>query len=223
MRDENPIRTLGYYSKPSHEGYRNTIELPVGNNVCEINRAAGGKLRNKNINESWEIIENLALYDHEGWDETNEFRQRSRHCLTYGSNKHLTVEALFPITKNVNSISLAKGEEEKSNERKVTPDNTEKPTETGMKMSVKEVETKDEAENRAENESIKTPESEEVVEVTGSQLVAYYLKHRINEKLIKGLVNNNRFNNSLSGTRVRKKKKKAYNVLPRGPVYESDL
>ncbi|GJW19401.1 MAK10-like protein [Tanacetum coccineum] len=33
MGDENPIRTLGEYSKPSHEGYRNTIELPVGNNV----------------------------------------------------------------------------------------------------------------------------------------------------------------------------------------------
>ncbi|GJZ69880.1 hypothetical protein Tco_0633430 [Tanacetum coccineum] len=28
MGDENPIRTLGDYSKPSHEGYRNTIELP---------------------------------------------------------------------------------------------------------------------------------------------------------------------------------------------------
>ncbi|GKA39445.1 hypothetical protein Tco_0731996, partial [Tanacetum coccineum] len=33
MRDANPIRTLGYYSKPSHEGYMNTIELPVGNNM----------------------------------------------------------------------------------------------------------------------------------------------------------------------------------------------
>ncbi|GJW52507.1 zinc finger, CCHC-type containing protein [Tanacetum coccineum] len=31
--DENHIRTLGDYSKPSHEGYRNTIELPIGNNV----------------------------------------------------------------------------------------------------------------------------------------------------------------------------------------------
>ncbi|GJS77258.1 zinc finger, CCHC-type containing protein [Tanacetum coccineum] len=36
MRDENPIRTLGDYSKPSHEGYRNTIELPVGNNVLPL-------------------------------------------------------------------------------------------------------------------------------------------------------------------------------------------
>ncbi|GKA40887.1 hypothetical protein Tco_0733480 [Tanacetum coccineum] len=164
MGDKNPIRTLGDYSKPSHEGYKNTIELPAGNNVvplrsdairlvqngcsfhrlwsedpnqyhkdflklvdlldldsdnrertrlqslseawtrfkdllqkvshhdidrwfkiqifydhvsfhlkCEIDRAAGGKLRNKNTDESWEIIENLAFYDHEGWDETKEF------------------------------------------------------------------------------------------------------------------------------------------------------
>ncbi|GKD31538.1 MAK10-like protein, partial [Tanacetum coccineum] len=29
--DENPILTLGDYSKPSHEGYRNTIELPDPN------------------------------------------------------------------------------------------------------------------------------------------------------------------------------------------------
>nr|GEW11585.1 retrotransposon Orf1 [Tanacetum cinerariifolium] len=33
MGDENPIRTLGDYSKPSHEGYRNTITLSEGNNV----------------------------------------------------------------------------------------------------------------------------------------------------------------------------------------------
>nr|GEW54007.1 putative reverse transcriptase domain-containing protein [Tanacetum cinerariifolium] len=31
--DENPIRTLRDYSKPSHEGYRNTIKIPAGNNV----------------------------------------------------------------------------------------------------------------------------------------------------------------------------------------------
>ncbi|GKA68520.1 zinc finger, CCHC-type containing protein, partial [Tanacetum coccineum] len=36
MGDENPIRTLRDYSKPSHEGYRNTIELPVGNNVVPL-------------------------------------------------------------------------------------------------------------------------------------------------------------------------------------------
>ncbi|GKA37025.1 MAK10-like protein [Tanacetum coccineum] len=36
IRDENPICTLGDYSKPSHEGYRNTIELLVGNNVVPL-------------------------------------------------------------------------------------------------------------------------------------------------------------------------------------------
>ncbi|GJS86890.1 hypothetical protein Tco_0769526 [Tanacetum coccineum] len=36
MGDANPIRTLGDYSKPSHEGYKITIELPKGNNVLAI-------------------------------------------------------------------------------------------------------------------------------------------------------------------------------------------
>ncbi|GJT10859.1 putative ribonuclease H-like domain-containing protein [Tanacetum coccineum] len=36
MRDENPIRTLRDYSRPSHEGYRNTIELLEGNSVVPL-------------------------------------------------------------------------------------------------------------------------------------------------------------------------------------------
>nr|GEX95190.1 MAK10-like protein [Tanacetum cinerariifolium] len=36
MGDENLIRTLGDYSIPSHKGYRNTIELCVGNNVVPL-------------------------------------------------------------------------------------------------------------------------------------------------------------------------------------------
>ncbi|GKD06714.1 hypothetical protein Tco_1181688 [Tanacetum coccineum] len=141
MGYENPIRTLGDYSKPSHEGYRNTIELPVGNNVvplrsdtirlvqngCSfyrlrsedpnqhlkdflklvnsldldgenrettrlplapspnfydhvnpvtrrtINQSAGGKLRDHNAEESWALLEDLALYDNEGWNDTRDF------------------------------------------------------------------------------------------------------------------------------------------------------
>ncbi|GJU22730.1 hypothetical protein Tco_1156072 [Tanacetum coccineum] len=41
MGDENHVRTLGDYSKPTHEGYRNTIELPVGNNVGKNASAIG--------------------------------------------------------------------------------------------------------------------------------------------------------------------------------------
>ncbi|GJV60677.1 hypothetical protein Tco_1466777 [Tanacetum coccineum] len=127
MRDKNHIRTLGYYSKPSHEGYRNTIELPKGNDVvplksdtirlvqsgCSfhglrfedpnqhlkdflklvdsldlngdnremthmptrrtIDHSASGKLRDKNAEESWAILEDLALYDNESWNGPRDF------------------------------------------------------------------------------------------------------------------------------------------------------
>ncbi|GKA62101.1 MAK10-like protein [Tanacetum coccineum] len=411
MGDENPIRTLGDYSKPSHEGYRNTIELPVGNNVVplrsdtirihlhmggsyysipcsilstgkdrktsqrypdvpttswrisipskdsfqgltqyEIDRAGGGKLRNKNTDESWEIIKNLAFYDHKGWDETKEFYKPVKaistpqgisktpdrrlleledqinfllkgarptptsssthtpqayanavHPNSHSQNqneppklntfafrehtspspqpqalgttfearvrdymaahtkrmerfentifkqheeinsrmtemfrlfKELTTsrtpkkvlireEIKFPVTMNVNSISLTRNEEEENNKTDETPDNTNMPTET--EMPVRKAEAMNGAENGAGNESIITPENDKAVEVSGSPPVAYYLNHKINEKLIKELVKNNRFNNSRSGTRIGKKKGKEYKVLPGGPVYDTIL
>ena len=36
MGDVGPIRTLGEYSRPSHEGYRNTIEIPQGNDMAPL-------------------------------------------------------------------------------------------------------------------------------------------------------------------------------------------
>nr|GEZ05845.1 hypothetical protein [Tanacetum cinerariifolium] len=36
MGDENPIRTLGDYSKPRRRGYRNTTKIPEGNNVVSL-------------------------------------------------------------------------------------------------------------------------------------------------------------------------------------------
>ncbi|GJT47256.1 hypothetical protein Tco_0955971 [Tanacetum coccineum] len=99
MGDENPIRTLGEYSKPSHEGYRNTIELPAGNNMVPfrsdtirplapspffydhvnpvtrrtIDQSAGGKLHDRNAEESWALLEDLALYDKESWNDPRDF------------------------------------------------------------------------------------------------------------------------------------------------------
>ncbi|GJX03494.1 zinc finger, CCHC-type containing protein [Tanacetum coccineum] len=210
---------------------------------CEIDRAAGGKLRNKNANESWEIIENLALYDHEGPSpqpqalgttfearvrdymaahsermkrfENAIFKQREeindRMTEMFKLLKELTTskapekvlireEAKFPVTKNVNSISLAKGEEERSDKTDETLDNNVKPTVTETEIPMMEAERS----NETKNKSIKKAERKEVKEVLSSRPVEYYMKHRINEKLIEGLVDNNRFNDSLSRTRVRK-------------------
>ncbi|GKC38338.1 hypothetical protein Tco_1050722 [Tanacetum coccineum] len=74
MGDANPIRTLGDYSKPSHEGYRNTIELPVGNNMVPLRSdTIRGKLHDRNVEESWALLEDLTLYDNESWNDPRDF------------------------------------------------------------------------------------------------------------------------------------------------------
>ncbi|GJW94543.1 zinc finger, CCHC-type containing protein [Tanacetum coccineum] len=74
MGDENPIRTLGDYSKASHEGYRNTIELPVRNNVVPLrsntirlvqNGCSFHKLRfedpNQHLKDFLKLVDSLDL------------------------------------------------------------------------------------------------------------------------------------------------------------------
>ncbi|GKB39861.1 hypothetical protein Tco_0884803 [Tanacetum coccineum] len=93
MGDENPIRTLGNYSKPSHEGYKNTIELLVGNNVvplrsdtirlvqngCSFSGLRTAKLRNdilmfqqhhgESLSEAWTRFKDLLQkFPHHGID-----------------------------------------------------------------------------------------------------------------------------------------------------------
>ncbi|GKA84360.1 hypothetical protein Tco_0805955 [Tanacetum coccineum] len=73
MGDENHIRTLGDYSRPSHEGYKNTIELHEGNNIVPLRSDTIRLLRNLNPEESWAILEDLALYDNESWNDPRDF------------------------------------------------------------------------------------------------------------------------------------------------------
>ncbi|GKC72963.1 MAK10-like protein [Tanacetum coccineum] len=140
-------------------------------------------------------------------------------------------EAKHPITKKVNSISLIRGEEEMNADDNVTSsDSIEKPDGSDTKVQLNKVEKENEAKNGTKNGPIKSAEKEptqveeeESVEAPSSQPVGYYLKHRINEKLIKGLVENHRFNDFLSAVQVAKMKRKTYSLLPRGPVYEAIL
>ncbi|GJZ00313.1 zinc finger, CCHC-type containing protein [Tanacetum coccineum] len=75
MGDANSIRTLKDYSKPSHEGYRNTIELFIGNNVVLFrsdsirwvqNECSFHGLRsedpNQHLKDFLKLVDSLNLY-----------------------------------------------------------------------------------------------------------------------------------------------------------------
>ncbi|GJT81106.1 zinc finger, CCHC-type containing protein [Tanacetum coccineum] len=314
MGDANPIRT---HSKPSHKGYRNTIELHVGNNVvplrsdtismdsfqgltiksplswhrslasnpdffyhvsfhlkCEIKRATGRKIRNKNPDESWEIIENLALYDHGGWNDAKEFvkpvkaistpqptlKTPDRRILELGdyinfllngsrptprlSSTHVPqayAEAVYsnphprnqneppkqsPFTfhecTSANPQPQVLGTTFEARVRDYMAAHTKRFENAIFKQKEEESNDKD---GIAANGDINETNTEMPVKEADKEnkVEGYYLKHTINEKLIKGLVDNNRFNDSLSRVRVGKVKGKTYNVLPKGPIYEAIL
>ncbi|GKE17537.1 zinc finger, CCHC-type containing protein [Tanacetum coccineum] len=74
MGDKNQPYTLGDYSRPSHQGYRNTIELPEGNNVVPLrsdtirlvqNGCAFHKLRfedpNQHLKDFLKLVDSLDL------------------------------------------------------------------------------------------------------------------------------------------------------------------
>ncbi|GKC67823.1 MAK10-like protein, partial [Tanacetum coccineum] len=130
-------------------------------------------------------------------------------------------EAKFPITKNLNSISLTKEEEGGSNRTKVTPGNDKKTTITETETQLMEVEKIMKAEKGAK--SIKISENDEVVEAPSSQPVAYCLKYKNNEELIKGLANSIQFDNSRLRTQAKKKRGEEYKVLLGGPAYDAIL
>ncbi|GKE40277.1 zinc finger, CCHC-type containing protein [Tanacetum coccineum] len=84
MGDANPIRNLRDYSKPSHEGYRNTIELPLGNNVVPLrsdtirlvqNGCSFHGLRSEDLNQHLQDF--LKLVDSLDLDGEN----RERMCI----------------------------------------------------------------------------------------------------------------------------------------------
>ncbi|GKC33140.1 MAK10-like protein [Tanacetum coccineum] len=200
MGNANLIRTLGDYSKPSYEGYRNTIELPEGNNVVPLRP------------DTIQLVQN--------------------RCSFHGLRSEDPNQHLKDFLKLVDSLDLygAKRErtrlrdEEKNDKNDITNvDDIDKTDGPNTEMPVKKAEKENEAENGTKNEPIKRVDREEAVEAPNSKPVGYYLKHRINEKLIEELVDNHRFNESLSEVRVKKMKGKTYKLLPRGPIYDAIL
>nr|GEV50366.1 hypothetical protein [Tanacetum cinerariifolium] len=192
MGDANPNRTLGDYSKPSHEGYRNTIELPVGNNVNEPPKQSPFTYRERipqpqALGTSVEArVRDYMAFHTERMErfENAIFKQREeindRMVEMFGLFKELKTsrapkkvlireEAKSPVTKNINSISLTKREEGRNGDNEVvTGDDIKKTTRTEMEVSVKGAETKNGAENKTKNKPIKKAKKEETIEAPNS-------------------------------------------------------
>ncbi|GKD49932.1 zinc finger, CCHC-type containing protein [Tanacetum coccineum] len=59
--DDNRIRTLREYSKPSPEGYKNTIELPVGNNVVPLRSDTIRLVQNNHLKDFLKLMDSFDL------------------------------------------------------------------------------------------------------------------------------------------------------------------
>nr|GFA05913.1 hypothetical protein [Tanacetum cinerariifolium] len=105
MGDVNPIRTLGDYSKPIHEGYMNTIELPVGNSVyCMGNPEQAcvdyASSRNDEAGGKWHTFKP----EQNNLDDTYNPSWRSHPNLRLGGTKPF--DALADLGSCVNIIPL---------------------------------------------------------------------------------------------------------------------
>ncbi|GJR03583.1 MAK10-like protein [Tanacetum coccineum] len=116
MGDKNPIRTLGDYSKPSHKGYRNTIELPEGNNVVPLrsdtirlvqNECSFHGLRSEDPNQH--LKDFLKVVDSLDLDSENRERTRLRSITTWENLTTRFLAQFFPpgrIAKLRNDILM---------------------------------------------------------------------------------------------------------------------
>nr|GEV49590.1 hypothetical protein [Tanacetum cinerariifolium] len=124
-RDANPIHTLVDYSKPSHEGYRNTIELSVQNNVpLALGTTFEARVRDYMIAhiERMERFKNAIFKQREKInDRMAEMFRLLNELTTSRVPKKVLIkeEAKSLVTKNINSISLTRGEEERNNDNDI--------------------------------------------------------------------------------------------------------
>ncbi|GJR65609.1 hypothetical protein Tco_0011674 [Tanacetum coccineum] len=59
---------------------------------------------NKNANESWEIIENLALYGHEGWNDVKEFVKPVKVISTPQGISKMPDQRLLELEDQINFL-----------------------------------------------------------------------------------------------------------------------
>nr|GEV89706.1 hypothetical protein [Tanacetum cinerariifolium] len=119
-------------------------------------------------------------------------------------------EARHPITQHVNAISVVKMEKEKSVENNEAVDkNVVEPNELDVVETIKLVDRKEGKEDRTDDESDENmkeeltkleTKAEVLVEIPRLKPIGYYLKHEINEKIIKDFKDNHKYKDSLLAT-----------------------
>nr|GEV06727.1 hypothetical protein [Tanacetum cinerariifolium] len=141
MGNENPIRTLGDYSRPSHEGCQKTIELLDRNNAAPLRLPSGWCKTDANSTDLGYMAahtERIERFEKAILKQREEINDGMVEM--FGILKDLTTsmtlekvlvreEARHPITRHVNTISLVKMEKEKSVENnEVTDKNVVEPS-----------------------------------------------------------------------------------------------
>nr|GEX67039.1 hypothetical protein [Tanacetum cinerariifolium] len=160
MGDKNPIRTLGDYSKPSHEGYKNTIELLVRNNMLNdapISESAGNSM-------AFEYIASISHIERE------ELRRKGiKSPLKLFFLKYLSPASMIELNKNpsapkrvhfVNSIVILSKESE-AEDGETTKNITPKHSHHIMKQGKEEVKV---VMDEEEGEVVTDEEVEEILE-----------------------------------------------------------
>ncbi|GJR50620.1 hypothetical protein Tco_1401141 [Tanacetum coccineum] len=138
-----------------------------------------------------------------------------------------------PMTKNVNAISLIKIEKEKGVEGcKVVEENVMELNELDALEPIESLNKEEEMEEGTDGRSVKGKkeeltgvkmEVEVLVETPRSRHIGYYLKHKINKKLIEGLIDNHKYNESFLDIRLGKMDHETYKSLPAKSMYNAIL
>ena len=169
--------------------------------------------------ERMERFENAILKQHEMINDrmTEMFRLLNELAASRAPRKVLIKEELrHPVTKDVNSISLVLARKEGDTlTNEVVNGSTTKPS------NPKKEEPKKNNNVKCDGPTKTATKDESPVEASCSRTLGYYLKNKINEKLIEGLTENRKFNDSLSHTG--KVKQKTYNLSQKGPLYDAIL
>ncbi|GJT31867.1 hypothetical protein Tco_0922286 [Tanacetum coccineum] len=156
MGDKNHIRTLGDYSKPSHEGYQNTIELPVGYNVVPLRsdtirlvqngcsfHGLWSEDPNQHLKDFLKLVESLDL------DIASKERTRRDHSLRYLDE---------PPRLNSSTSHESWDGRKSAKDNGMSSNSIVKPDGSNAVVPLKEVEKENKAENGTKDEPVESAE-----------------------------------------------------------------